>query len=843
MPDFYRDTSEKTIEKIERMAAAYTGNWSFNPEYPDMGTALATLFADMMDDTVRRFNALPERYRIEFYNLLGAQCLPGKEAEGYVVFPNVNEEVPGVPVGSGTRVLGSGGEEKTVFFETQEDIYVSSARLEKVYFVDGQADYISPPLEFPIMETAVNNQQSHVFYLGHGTVFSIKTEGEIILDFPVLRYCGREELNRFLMNEAVWSYYSEEGFVHFSDFRYEEGRVYLYKNRQMPPSAKTDIQGTESFWIRMETGAMKPESKVVFPGISLASAGSYLLPEMIYDGIMELDKESFLPFGEKPYPYAEVYIACDEAFSKKGAALRMDFDLEFLSFPGELKSPEYPVQWRNIMPQSAFQKPEPVDILIHSVVWEYYNGLGWTRIPDTKGEEALFRVKREKEHITVSFLCPEDICPFLMAAKESYCIRLRISKIVNLYAMDGIYITPCIKNLRLDYRYEKTNILPERAFAVNGMVTEEIKCAGEFTPFFQRFPDRKMLYLSFSGPLNEEGICLLFVPEKMKKQAGIRYRYEYYGKAGWSGLKAEDTTADFTKTGTVTLYTAHTFLRQEFFGQTGFWIRIVQEKDVQTEAEAALPVLTGIYINAAAVTAQRGSGKYGVLPSGGIYGMERSIGFISKVTNPEPITGGWDGENRGQAVKRFSAFLRHQDRAVTPGDFEDLVYGRVRNIVQVKCFPGRDECGKRMPGHITLAVLPDTESGLSAEQIEEEILESLLPHIERGIYDEGRLHIVEPEWIAVNVHMSVVVKKTAKLYLLKEKISREINAFVHPVTGNFDKKGWKIGVLPSVPQLQNVCSQMDEILYIKNLSLKDKTDSRLYALGIGGEHEIEIIPE
>lgn len=839
--DFSEKETNDTIKVIRERSAAYTPEWDFNMEQPDMGTVLAMLFADMMENTVRQFHKLPQSYRTQFYNLLGADRLPAGKAKGFVTFSTVNEEVQGSWVKAGEKVLGKTEDGETVTFKTQEDVYVSSARLSKVYYVDGRSDYISAPLAFPIKIRNGENRQSHVFYIGHDVLFCIKTEGEIILDFdwPRNRY-GKEQEN-LLRNRITWSYYSKEGFVKFSDFQYKEGKVYLKKKKEMPPFERVELQGKNCFWLRMGIQNLEPESRIIFSKLSLSSIGNYLIPEIIYDGNMELDNEFFLPFGEHPYPYAEIYFSSEEVFSKKGALINLDFELEFLEYPGELHSLELPIKWRNIMHSSDFKEPEPVDIMIDSVIWEYYNGFGWTRIPDTRCYEAIFRERKEKQEVSVSFICPSDICSFLLSAKESYCIRIRICKMTNLYAMDGIYVVPCMKNLMLRYQYNENRLLPDYAYAVNQLKAEVLKCSREFAPFYNLFPDAEMLYLSFSKPLREEGIQILFVLEKGKADA--RYRYEYFGRGSWRALKAEDETMHFSRTGMITMYQEHSFEQQEFFGHEGYWIRIIREGRKEKNERDGFTEITGIYMNSATVLEEKESGKKGNLPSGAIQAMERSIGFINKVTNYETITGGFDKETKTQAVKRVAASFRHQGRAVTAKDFEDIVYGGVRNILQVRCFPGRNEKGENAPGHITLAVLPETgiETGRYFEYIKKGIYQYLMPYMDRRLYDENRLHIVEPEWVSMKLYMTVIAKDTIRIYQMREKITRKINAFIDPVTGNFDGRGWKIGILPSVLQIQNVCSQIEDILYIKNISLKDDTYKEGYVLGTGGTHEIDII--
>lgn len=839
-----RDTTD-IIDAIRQKADAYAPEWKFDMEQPDMGTVLAVLFADMMEGTIKQFRRLPDNYQLQFYNLLGENLLPAREAKGYVTFSTVNDEVSGAYVKEGTRVLGDTGEGEKIAFETKEGLYVSPAELKSLYYVNGGNDYISVPLSLPIAEQQKHNQQSHIFYIGHATAFCIKTEGEIMLDFHLLREDFGTESEQFFMNRITWYYYSTEGFVEFPDFRYEEGKVYLYKKRNMPAFKQTEIEGKESYWLKLEADCLKAETCISFQRLTVSASGHYLIPEIIYDGNMELDMDCFMPFGERPYPYAEIYISSEEIFSQKGAWIQMNFELEFMEIPSELKSPDIPINWRGIMHQSEFREPEPVDILISSVIWEYYNGYGWTRIPDTGCYETLFSEKYGKKKITIKFRCPEDMYPFLLSAKQSNCIRIRISKMINLYAMDGIYIVPQIRHLTMHYWYEKEEMFPHYAYAVNRLRTKSVCCSQEFTPFYNLFPNREMLYMSFSRPLKEAEICILFVLEKDKRNLQVQYRYECYGKNGWQVMKVEDDTLHLSKTGLVTLYREHIFERHEFFGCEGYWLRIVQETEEKVSQCTDFSRITGIYINSTAVCAGKKSGANGNLLPEMIQTMDRSIGYINKVTNYRAMAGGYDEETMEQAVKRVASALRHQERAVTAKDYEDVVKSSVRNILQVRCFPGRDAEGKKAPGHITLTVLPEKKRDYNQyfENMKEDIYQCLLPHMNQQIYQEKRLHIVEPEWISLNLYMTIVARDSRHLYQLKEKINQRINAFLDPVSGNFDGKGWKIGTLPTMLQIQNLCSQMEEILYVKNISLKDEGHKSCYVLGIGGEHEIEVIPE
>ena len=57
-------------------------------------------------------------------------------------------------------------------------------------------------------------------------------------------------------------------------------------------------------------------------------------PQSVYAAGTEADSHGFyFPFGEQLSIYEEVYFSCDEAFSKKGALITMNFLLDYTKIP------------------------------------------------------------------------------------------------------------------------------------------------------------------------------------------------------------------------------------------------------------------------------------------------------------------------------------------------------------------------------------------------------------------------------------------------------------------------------------------------------------------------------
>ena len=84
------------IEQIRQKAASYTPEWRFDVENPDIGTALAMVYADLFSDALKHMNRVALKNEIAFFNCLGASLLPALPARGYVRFSLSSGEWGGV---------------------------------------------------------------------------------------------------------------------------------------------------------------------------------------------------------------------------------------------------------------------------------------------------------------------------------------------------------------------------------------------------------------------------------------------------------------------------------------------------------------------------------------------------------------------------------------------------------------------------------------------------------------------------------------------------------------------------------------------------------------------------
>ena len=63
-------TRRNILDQIRKLAASYVPEWQFDEENPDIGSVLALLYADQMQENLNRYNTILERYYVELMNML-----------------------------------------------------------------------------------------------------------------------------------------------------------------------------------------------------------------------------------------------------------------------------------------------------------------------------------------------------------------------------------------------------------------------------------------------------------------------------------------------------------------------------------------------------------------------------------------------------------------------------------------------------------------------------------------------------------------------------------------------------------------------------------------------------
>lgn len=305
-------------------------------------------------------------------------------------------------------------------------------------------------------------------------------------------------------------------------------------------------------------------------------------------------------------------------------------------------------------------------------------------------------------------------------------------------------------------------------------------------------------YVAFDRSPNHGVISLLFSMEQHSGSGEVRTEWEYLAPEGWQPLPVEDQTDGLCHSGIVRFLCMSEWRRETRAGIDACWLRVTRDK------KAAFPCGMGkVFINAAPVRATM-PGTAGNLPPGGPYKLAKTVGYVAGAENPDALSGGTEAESPERAAVRGSARLRHQFGAVTPGDFERLVYEVCPDVLRAKCFAGYDRSGKRRPGSVTVVILPeDFQSGRRYfYKMQETVKGYLEKHAEGLLFREGSLYVTRPVAVRIHVQCGLAVGSYREASGIRRLAEETLHRFLNPVCGNHDGGGWDMGEAPDYGQIK-----------------------------------------
>jgi hypothetical protein len=997
-PDLDHRGSKDILRQIQKTAAAYTPEWRFDEQNLDVGTALAMLFSDMFAGTLNRFNRVPEQHRVAFLNEIGARMLPAIPAYGYAVFGLSREDAGGFQVEAGTRIVADteDDENHTLIFETANDVYVTPATVRDVFCSSGELDCICRLFQdvkdtaltpFCLFDFRGENLQQHAFYLAHRDALQISGASRVELTFFPFRKnrFSRAQLDALLdLSSVRWEYSTRNGFVPFDAVTEENGTLIFEKSGDQAIE-EAEIFNEKSYWMRCTVKKAAPLADFVIDRAEISAAGARIRPTVILAAGVEQNVSQCFPFGEKMALFNDVYFACEEALSKRGAMVRLEFNLNFMKIPVELDIADPSVDWKLIMKRSDFTPDREYDITIEQVIWEYFNGQGWSRLFLGEQQEDCFTTEKGTvgQFRSIMFRCPKDMTPILVGSCESCYLRARVLKINNAFKMKGSYIAPFIDEVCFSYTYGADAVLPEHLITVNQLEEKRFN-AGDLldksvsiAPVFPLEEPLPAVCFGFEHSPRFGPIKILFKMDSELSKEPPRLVWEYWNGKKWAGFSPYDETKQFSKTGILTFAGNGDFAPRRLFGTERYWVRAVDEAKfyAQPDTRAVLPRVTGIYMNATQIVhvlthptelfymephqinaafrllhdsvqdlcveinelselsetelealeqqglvravrsplgkvteawvrwtqvdnfsgsapndrhymAEKNSGRIffsdgtaGRVPTGGtsetvavtystgggekgnlnaqkINRTELSLGFVNRVTNPTITAGGCDQETIAQAAVRTAAALGHGYRAVTAGDYEQLVFEATRAVWKAKCFAGYNDRGRRQAGAVTLVVLQkDFQQGKEFfNTIRRQIIDYITGRISGNIAALDRFFVVPPQFLELCVKVELTVGDYNQVFRAKRQVEERLRQFLDPISGNFDGGGWPIGTLPNATQLLNALRVIGHIKLINSVRYAaythsdagveeadlEKTEQWLYGLPLPGAHEVLI---
>lgn len=602
------------LREIRTLARSYVPEWKMREDFQEPGSVLALLFADMQGKTLQQYGKLGEKFEREFYNMTGAGQRPAEPAQGYVCFTHTG--------GMGGVLLPEGTELSTgwlmengmpVPVTTKEDLYVSGLMPEIICYAAGREDRWYRLYErqedgelgeIRMPEGERGDLQEHVLRLYHPTLLA--GSGRCVVTVT-----SGEERDRDLLRETEFFYPSEQGPVRYEREIDADGRILLRRPPEAPPPVagnRTLGDGTTLCCGQLQLRPARQREETYLKELLLGGFCPACAPDHVFAGGAEADGPVVEPFGRRFSLFDTVTLFSEDVLSKKSAEIRLRFQLRFAEENAVLEKDA--TKWKMIMRKGDLQPVEEYDISIQRVLWEYFNGTGWVSLPGCRTYAALFRGEAEGDYrsVEVRFPCPEDIAPVSADGGEGYAIRVRIAEINNAFRVNGHFLYPVLKDIRMSYQYT-TPCTPWAADgAQNGNEYDDASRQGGYLLFAPLERRHHCFYLGFSEPLPQGGLQMLLHMERERRQALPHLRYFYGTEKGFREMDCIDGTENLKKTGLLSFPRLEGQKKMTRFGKRLFWVLAEDTDDgYRRPGGPDFPVIHRIYPDAVlAETVKRG---------------------------------------------------------------------------------------------------------------------------------------------------------------------------------------------------------------------------------------------
>ncbi len=603
--------NEKDIlSLIRQKSEVYTPEWRFDPDEPDAGVAIARIFSEMFYETIDRYNRFPDKCYLEFLNMQGVCAKPVSPSEGLAAVTLVDGAEDSVYISKDTQIFvdvtePSGGDRRIVF-ESDSGFFATPAEITDIYMTDPVRDIITRTQTqednsaFPLKlfgPEEKDNIERHCFCISNEAVLLLKNLSEIKvkLSNTGMSFQDSENLKALANPEfAKWSY-SDGNMVQQLNAVLEGDHILLSKTQEgeiIPTDLNGQPDANGKRWLFCNITPENDAEDIVADRIRLNCRSVVdeelmrgIIPEHIFNNETELDNNNIgFCFGKEPSAFDSLYIACDEAFSKKGALVTVELNVSPMLIQDNNVTDGEDIDFNNkLLIDKADAQAVPFDdIYISDIVWEYWNGFGWARLAVNGDINPFSCTEGGAQKKTIRFTCPDDFSPSIQNAHNSLWLRARIRSIENRYSTHARWLLPLIKSMDIHFDYGDV-YLDADSICVTGnctVDTYEPKGAKVSMRLFGLMPEKHhAVYFRFDKMPSGYPVNFYFdIIGSTGQNRVIEFEYLSGGRnglVGWDELKYSDGTNSFENSGIISLYTPKDFVETTLFGQRGYWIRAV----------------------------------------------------------------------------------------------------------------------------------------------------------------------------------------------------------------------------------------------------------------------------
>jgi predicted phage baseplate assembly protein len=178
-------------------------------------------------------------------------------------------------------------------------------------------------------------------------------------------------------------------------------------------------------------------------------------------------------------------------------------------------------------------------------------------------------------------------------------------------------------------------------------------------------------------------------------------------------------------------------------------------------------------------------------------------------------------------IERVPRTLRHRDRAVTLEDYEDLARATSPEVARSLCVPLRDLAADPLdsapkPGAVSVIVVPRTTDARPMPSLE--LLDRVGDFLRARADATANVSVIGPLYLRVDVTLEVAVTVDEDVEAVERAINHRLAAFLHPLSGGVDGKGWEFGRASHRSDLLALIESVPGVDHVRYLNIVETED-------------------
>jgi len=876
-PKIDKRDKEAIENKIKTLASIYLPQW--NPTIGDAGWAVANAFSKMSEDVINHLNEVPHKLFIDYLNRLEFKLNSPLSAKAPIMFTLAKGVKSNKIVPKHAQVA----DKNETLFEIENSFSVTPATLMMCYSVNPLSDAIydhSTELKDikPFSFFKGYSKQEHSLFIGDTDLLNFNKAPS---DFTYVQL----KVPYIDEKKYQWQYYAgQDKWINFEHESYDNKKI--LSKTDPSPSEKKDIHGHNCYWIKAVLNTSLPITQepltIEYKGASGVDTLYYNDIPINRDYVLTEKTENifFYPFGHEPKQNDIFYMASNEAFSKKGHSLTIDFTVKHDTDPDKKAN----------------------------ISWEYWNGKSWKSLRAIPG---YYKDKTKENYfpVQITFTCPENIQKTKVNGEDNYWIRAKL--MTNKYVVyddnfKPTYNPPAIGRVVINVNYDNPSRMTcQNLLMYNNLEYKKINHDYKNEVFIALKEEKKSFYLNFDKTFGE-GLLSIFFEIKKSYSDNNRYLQFYYSSTNneWKKLTVKDSTNGLTQRGMCEFIAPDDQTSREKFNQSGYWLKI-EVIDVESTTESI--DIKGIYLNTAwakqhesvedellgssdgtahqkfivsrppakeltlwvneplqaeaesehwvlwhqadhlyeasssekvytldavpgeilfgdnihglipplgrdniKVSYAVGGGKKGNIPKGEIKELVTTIASVDKINNVSDASGGSEQQSIEKLIESAPKRLKTRDRAITLEDYEIITKEVSSDVAKVKAFQDTSNS-------ISIVIVPF--SNKQKPQSAQELIKNVENHINARKPITTKIKVADPTYAVINIDVTLMINQWYLLSSIKEKAHDDTVAFLHPVYGGYEQKGWEFGVLPCYSDFFSLFESIKGIDYVEDLKI------------------------